>query len=555
MRLLYIASDGRIILTDDLIGDKIPPYAILSHTWQEGEEVTFEDFEIIENVRQIKAVDKSGYRKIRFCGQQAKRDALDYFWVDTCCIDKSNSSELQEAINSMFKWYKNATKCYVYLFDISIEAPALGEEVCIPSQLQNCRWFTRGWTLQELIATEDVTFFDCDWNSIGSKKRLVETIAGITGIDSLVLSHRCKLHELSVAKRLSWAALRQTTRVEDQAYCLLGLMDINMTLIYGEGEKAFKRLQDELIRKSADGSLFLWFRGMDTGILAASPSRFLPCGKIVQTQTNGVSYSWEMTHRGLRLTLPVLQQHHNGTFLGILACRMEDDYTHVLALHLRKQGQDNTWGGPVMICSVEKCTMECGSPEASVRELCGIHPVPADGLGSSMSTTILVPLHNFQTHMKFSVLRSTQSVWIRNRPASFLPIQAFPDHQWNLRTMTLNRYKNTFAFAEDYRQVGAVLFEYNSTIKVTVCFAVSYKAQFIKVCGGKEPLESICKGLNAATPHQYSTQSIAVHHIQPVCGTSSVQVQASLDSEKIMGEEVWVIDLTLVHARNVPSLL
>jgi hypothetical protein len=283
MRLLRIVNDGRLILTDDLIGDKIPPYAILSHTWKEGQEVTFDDFETTNNVRQLKEINKDGYNKIWFCAQQAKTDKLDYVWVDTCCINKSNSSELQEAINSMFYWYENATKCYVYLSDTPIEigTPALGNEITIRSRLQNCRWFTRGWTLQELIAAKHVTFFDRDWKIVGSKEELVETIAVITGIDSLVLSHRCELHELSVAKRLSWAARRQTTRIEDQAYCLLGLLDINMTLIYGEGQKAFKRLQDELIRKTADGSLFLWSRRMNSGILAPSPSDFSPCGKIV----------------------------------------------------------------------------------------------------------------------------------------------------------------------------------------------------------------------------------------------------------------------------------
>ncbi|KAF2633819.1 HET-domain-containing protein, partial [Macroventuria anomochaeta] len=297
MRLLRL-EDGGLELKN--VDSKAPPYAILSHTWGvPEEEVTFGDM--------MKGADKSkgGYRKLTFCERQAAKDGLQYIWVDTCCIDKASSAELSEAINSMFSWYKNAVRCYVYLSDISIVAPTLGEEDSLRSRLQNCSWFTRGWTLQELIAAEDVTFFDCDWRLIGSKKSLVETISAITGVDSLVLSYCCELHELSVAKRLSWAASRQITRIEDQAYCLLGLLNVNMTLIYGEGGKAFKRLQDELIRKSADGSFFLWFRGMDTGILAPSPSYFHPCGKIVQTHINGISHSWEMTHRGLRLTLPL----------------------------------------------------------------------------------------------------------------------------------------------------------------------------------------------------------------------------------------------------------
>jgi hypothetical protein len=547
MRLLYIADDGRLTLTEYLIGDRIPPYAILSHSWQEGQEVTFDDLETINNVRELREVDKNGYRKIMCCAQQAKVDELDYVWVDTCCIDKSSSSELQEAINSMFNWYKRAAKCYVYLSDTPAGGPILGEE--IRSRLQSCRWFTRGWTLQELIAAKDVTFFDRDWEFIGSKEELVRTIAVITGIDELALSHGCDLHELSIAKRLSWAARRQTTRIEDQAYCLLGLLDINMTLIYGEGKKAFRRLQDELIKKSADGSLFLWSRRINGGILAPSPSDFFPCGKIVQTQIDGISHSWEMTHLGLRLTLPVIQQR-GGSFLGILACRMEDDYNHVLALKLKKHGQDNTWIRPVMVCSVQKCTMHCENPGACVRELHGVHTVATDRLSTSLFTTILIPLHNFQTRMSHSALRYTQSVWIRSVPASLQPIQSFPDYQWNLKTMTFSRYKSTSIYADGYKQVGAVLFSDGSDTKFAVCFAVSCLVQFIEViCRRDYCLESICKGLDAATSHRYSDRRRA-HHAQHACGTANVHVQAVLNSEMVMGEEVWVIDLTLAPKRT-----
>ncbi|RYO48237.1 hypothetical protein AA0116_g12635 [Alternaria tenuissima] len=105
MRLLYITPDERLGWTEDLIGDKIPPYAILSHTWKEGQEVTFADLKDLDNAVDVDTQRKEGYQKIRFCAQQAKRDGLDYFWVDTCCIDKANNTELSRAINSMFRWY------------------------------------------------------------------------------------------------------------------------------------------------------------------------------------------------------------------------------------------------------------------------------------------------------------------------------------------------------------------------------------------------------------------------------------------------------------------
>jgi hypothetical protein len=148
-----------------------------------------------------------------------------------------------------------------------------------------------------------------------------------------------------VAKKLSWAAHRQTSRIEDQAYYLLGLLDVTIPLIYGEGEKASMRLQNELLKLSADASMFVWFRGPDSGILAPSTRRFHPCGKTVRNRVTQFSHAWKMTHRGLRITLPKLspsQRDAEATLLGILACRVEDDYTNVLALHLREHGQENT---------------------------------------------------------------------------------------------------------------------------------------------------------------------------------------------------------------------
>jgi hypothetical protein len=116
MRLLRVERDsaGQLSLTKDFIGDNIPKYAILSHTWgADVEEVIFQD------LMNRTGENKSGYKKIDFCRDQAERDGLRYFWVDTCCIDKANSTELAEAINSMFRWYRNAAKCYVYLSDVS----------------------------------------------------------------------------------------------------------------------------------------------------------------------------------------------------------------------------------------------------------------------------------------------------------------------------------------------------------------------------------------------------------------------------------------------------
>ncbi|KAF5000241.1 hypothetical protein FGRMN_1873 [Fusarium graminum] len=242
MRLLQHNDRGDIRLTEDYLDDDIPPYAILSHTWG-SDEVTFKDF------TDKTGENKAGYDKIRFCGKEALQDGLQYFWVDTCCIDKSSSAELQEAINCMYRWYKNAEKCYVYLADVSVlrvgDISASSELQWKPA-FQNSRWFTRGWTLQELIAPESVQFFSKEGIELGSKSSLEKDIRGITGLPSAALRGG-SLSDFTVSKRFSWAKKRNTKRAEDKAYSLLGIFDVQMAMIYGEGEeKAFRRLREEI---------------------------------------------------------------------------------------------------------------------------------------------------------------------------------------------------------------------------------------------------------------------------------------------------------------------
>jgi len=242
MRLLERRSDDEFSLTKDLTGG-LPPYAILSHTWgKDTEEVAFRD--LIDGTGKSKA----GYSKIRFCGEQAAKDSLQYFWVDTCCIDKSSSAELTEAINSMFRWYREAAKCYVYLSDVS--AQDVDDPDGFPSPaFRKSRWFTRGWTLQELIAPASVEFFSSEGKRLGNKRSLENQVHEITGIDIQALRGN-PLSSFSIAKRMSWAAKRQTTRKEDEAYCLFGIFEICMPLIYGERDLALKRLKDEIDKKS-----------------------------------------------------------------------------------------------------------------------------------------------------------------------------------------------------------------------------------------------------------------------------------------------------------------
>jgi hypothetical protein len=253
MRLLYTTGDGRLKWTEDLIRDKIPPYAILSHTWG-GQEATFKDLQNYSNIEEVDEKVMEGYRKIFFCAHQAKRNDLNYFWVDTCCIDKTNSAELQEAINSMFRWYQNAEKCYVFLSDVennSLEGNGNLRRRW-KAAFRKSRWFNRGWTLQELLAPHSVEFFSKEGALLGDKESLKHTIHDVTGIPIKALLGN-DLAEFDIAERFSWAENRQTTREEDSAYCLLGIFGCHLPLIYGEGkQRALKRLKKEIEEDSED---------------------------------------------------------------------------------------------------------------------------------------------------------------------------------------------------------------------------------------------------------------------------------------------------------------
>lgn len=244
MRLLQRKDNGEFSLTDDIVNN-IPAYAILSHTWGD-DEVTYKD--LISDSGKTKV----GYKKLLFCGKQAARDGLQYYWVDTCCIDKSNNTELSEAINSMFRWYRDAAKCYVYLSDVSTnyEYPTIPSSQSWQPAFRKCRWFTRGWTLQELIAPKSVEFFCSNGNRLGDKKSLEPLLHEVTGIAILALQGTPP-SEFTIRERMSWATNRETTREEDRVYSLLGIFDIHMPLIYGEGRSnAFTRLQEEIERRS-----------------------------------------------------------------------------------------------------------------------------------------------------------------------------------------------------------------------------------------------------------------------------------------------------------------
>jgi hypothetical protein len=335
MRLINVSS----MSVEEFIGRNIPPYGILSHTW-EGSEVSCDE------MRVGTARSKEAFHKIEMTCKLASIDGLAYVWVDTCCIDKSSSAELTEAINSMFVWYKRAVVCYVYLSDLKSSAD-------VSTALKDCRWFSRGWTLQELIAPQKVNFFDQNWQFKGCKNRLLKEISGITGIGSTVLEHLAPLSSIAVATRLSWAAYRETTREEDAAYCLLGIFDVNMPLLYGEGTKAFRRLQEEIIKADCDLSIFAWVTEPSqsgqpdcrySGILAESPKEFSSCRSITKASESTFHADFSITNRGIRMHTGLLKiwvHNYRGVlYAQDLGCSKEEAGSFRMGVRLRKCGPD-----------------------------------------------------------------------------------------------------------------------------------------------------------------------------------------------------------------------
>jgi ankyrin repeat protein len=270
--------------------------------------------------------DKPGYKKIRFCEEQANLDDLQYFWIDTCCIDKRSSAELSEAINSMYRWYRDANVCYAYLADVPSK-----------TKFQGSRWFSRGWTLQELLAPSEVIFFDEEWRNLGTRKNLRQSVSSCTSIPEGILAGSDDIERTSIAQRMSWASKRETKRLEDRAYCLMGIFGINMPLLYGEGERAFLRLQEEIMKISDDHSLFAW-RSSDNrgGLLATSAASFMDSRNIVQSNSfDAFNSPLTMSSRGIYLEVRFMGRGRQGLGLAILHCKERGGGDKLIAIYIK----------------------------------------------------------------------------------------------------------------------------------------------------------------------------------------------------------------------------
>ena len=346
MRLINVKNKN----LEDFTGRSPPEYAILSHTWSTPkydilshtwgtEEITFSEMQ-----SQQPDKDKAGWKKIELSCKQAEDDGHGYVWCDTCCIDKSSSAELSESINSMFRWYQEAEVCYAFLEDIS-DVKDLGK----------AKWFTRGWTLQELIAPKSLVFYVEDdnaaWRKIGIREEVATAnqIAGITGIDEYFLrgvDSTSRVHGASFAKRVAWASNRTTTRHEDIAYCLMGLLDVNMPLLYGEGGvKAFRRLQEEYLKVNPDQSFLAWLRPedgepntSDGNLFAAHPKYFQKCNKISLASDDAAAFT--LNNKGLQIRLPLFQNRSDNAirspeYFAILACYSDAQPGYRIRIPLR----------------------------------------------------------------------------------------------------------------------------------------------------------------------------------------------------------------------------
>ena len=319
--------------------DETTKYAILSHRWIDPMEVDFE--EMVNLARMDKAErdevrGRLGYKKISDTCQQAQRDGYEWVWVDTCCIDKRSSAELSEAINSMYRWYGNASACYAYLHDVGDSFPITQDKKKYPESNGWPEWFSRGWTLQEMIAPRNLQFFNKHWNPIGDKKSLAGVLKTITKVPEHILADGLEGNRPCIAQILSWAANRTTTRVEDRAYSLMGLLDVNMPMLYGEGKKAFQRLQLEIIHSSNDQSIFAWGYSRRIGsILADDPSVFEYCSNMTLmshdefikqfselSSTNADHFDvFPITNRGIQIWM-LLRRYRdsNSVFKAYLPC-------------------------------------------------------------------------------------------------------------------------------------------------------------------------------------------------------------------------------------------
>ncbi|KAF2109382.1 heterokaryon incompatibility protein-domain-containing protein [Lophiotrema nucula] len=537
------------------LGDPKPKYVILSHTWG-NEEVTYQEMCWLKKLRsfptELKAnslfpliVDASsggaqlplteeeitrraGYEKIVQTAKIAKTEKCSYFWVDTCCIDKTSSTELQEAVNSMYRWYQESYICAVHLEDAEPkEDSGQTEEAYLSGVLLKSRWITRGWTLQELIAPRSLFFHDKQWRPIANKLHVLSEIEFATRIPVQVLETG-RFSASSIAQRMSWAADRSTTRVEDRAYSLLGLFDVQMPMLYGEGEKAFIRLQEEILKHSTDDSIFAWKAkegGSTTyrGLLARSPSEFQESHDVLAGDVGGKDIA--MTGLGLQTSKDLcLYDIDNGIYKMILGAYRQSR----LLIYLKKlsDGMPNQYQyARVNPRSLLNSTYM--NPKMTIR-----------------SSTIQVRQHlhipeGFRND-KFHSFRLRRS-HIRTRFSLDIGTVS-PSSQWRAKTKELIIPETTGDFESNIRFRLSSLprgLETGDHLEVDVLlgFRKSRSKYWCRILKDREPLSSSYGLFNKFKANTGSTKTFAYQIIEHPKGTTSerfgVSIQPGLQNDKL----------------------
>ncbi|KAF2009888.1 HET-domain-containing protein [Aaosphaeria arxii CBS 175.79] len=430
MRLLNVDTLEFEFFTDIR---RIPDYVILSHTWG-SEEVSYQEMCWLQRLRilspDVKANPlfstllsisagpqmpvaeedikrRKGYIKIVDTATLARSMGVQHIWVDTCCIDKTSSSELQEAINSMYAWYKRAFKCVVFLEDVHLHPsitsrnntgdPDIQEtRNFLDASILKARWFYRGWTLQELIAPKEVLFYDGNWHFIASKKHTLSHLSIATKIHQHVLATG-DVSQCCVAQIMSWAARRQTTREEDMAYCLLGLFGIHMPMLYGEGSAAFLRLQLEILKTHPDDSIFAWFNDSAdnytySGLLAPSPREFARSSQLWMGSPIACA---ESTSLGIQLTKK-------------LKCSSKHPGLYVFRLNTTAQD-----GRPIRIMVRSLDSSEIAED--------GVHQFARVDLSATMNIS------------SFTTMQPTQQIYVRQKPIISSMFRTSDMHAFHLR--------------------------------------------------------------------------------------------------------------------------
>jgi hypothetical protein len=495
-------------------GNKLPAYAILSHVWGlPNDEVSFED------MRAGTAEQKHGYFKLQNSCAIAVQDGLKYIWIDTCCIDKGSSAELSEAINSMFRYYAESKICYAYLEGVSSSTP----DACFAES----KWFTRGWTLQELIAPPHVRFLSQSWLEIGTKTELATEVSRITKVDVQTLKSSHHLYQASLAQRMSWASGRTTTRKEDLAYCLLGIFDVNMPLLYGEGSKAFIRLQKEIMKGSTDQSLFAWTPSRKStvyngGVLAQRPKDFSQASHIVRNGSN--THPYAMTNKGLQITLPIINKEGEAT--AILSCHEEGHFNGPIGIELKKvYGEEGVY---IRMRSKPKVIEDTERLGAEVRPI-----------------YLLEDDHNTRSDSIY--------VWIRKIPSEkygfsvskFIAVSPASGVSWNCVRSTLVWSKL------DSNKRGAVVFDHALGPGVVVFFGVRpFFVPWVHIfllSQSQDDCTSETEGHFDFEQPMDTSSSNAVAYT--ALGTT---ISATIKWRTVMSEEVVVLDISAEGSSNMP---